>query len=60
MKYFTPDLIERYGSPDEKIANAADAEWEDALAQYDGYLQSIAPTLPEQPWPRAGRRPWQN
>jgi hypothetical protein len=47
MKHFTPDLIERYGSLDSSVADAADAEWEAALARYDGYLQSITPKLPQ-------------
>jgi hypothetical protein len=47
MKYFTRDLIERYGSQDEAIARAAEAEWEAALARYESYLQAIASDLPE-------------
>jgi hypothetical protein len=47
MKYFTPSLIERYGSLDTSVADAADAEWEDALARYDSYLQGLDPELPQ-------------
>jgi hypothetical protein len=47
MKYFTRDLIERYGSPDEAVANAADAEWEAVLERYEQGLRSIEAELPE-------------
>lgn len=47
MKHFTRDLIERYGSPDDAVARAADAEWEAALERYDRDLRAIEPELPE-------------
>jgi hypothetical protein len=47
MKYFTRELKERYGSPDDAVADAAHAEWEAALERYGGYLQSIDGELPE-------------
>src|SRR5262249_12212126 len=47
MKYFTPDLLARFGSPDDTIANAASEEWERAQAAYLEYLQAIRPTLPK-------------
>jgi hypothetical protein len=47
MKYFTKDLLERYGSEDDAVANAADAEWEDAIDRYEAYLQTIRPDMPE-------------
>jgi hypothetical protein len=47
MKYFTRELIERYGSPDEAVARAADAEWEATLRRYEEGLRSIEPELPE-------------
>jgi len=47
MKHFTRDLIERYGSPNEAVARAADAEWEQALERYEEGLQSIEAQLPE-------------
>jgi len=46
MKYFTPDLIERFGSQDDAVAHAAHEEWEAVLERYDGYLQSIEGDLP--------------
>jgi Protein of unknown function (DUF4085) len=47
MKYFPRDLLERYGSLDDAVANAAHAEWEAALERYEQYLQSIEAELPE-------------
>ena len=47
MKYFTPELIERYGSVNERVAGAADAEWEHALARYESHLQSLEPDFPQ-------------
>jgi hypothetical protein len=47
MKYFTKDLLERYGSEDDAVANAADAEWEEAIDRYEAYLQTIRPDMPE-------------
>jgi hypothetical protein len=47
MKYFTKNLIERYGSPDDRVAHAADDEWEIATDRYEAYLQTIRPDMPE-------------
>jgi len=47
MKYFTKDLLERYGSQDDAVANSADAEWETAIDRYEAYLQTIRPDMPE-------------
>jgi hypothetical protein len=47
MKYFTPDLLARFGSPDDDIADAANAEWEEALKQYRKHLKDIYFDLPE-------------
>ena len=48
MKYFTRDLIERYGAlDDDAISRAAEAEWEATLARYEQQLRSIEPKLPE-------------
>jgi hypothetical protein len=47
MKHFTRDLIERYGSPDDAVARAADAEWEGVLERYEQGLQAIEAELPE-------------
>jgi hypothetical protein len=47
MKHFTRDLIERYGSPDDAVARAADAEWEGVLERYEHGLQAIEAELPE-------------
>jgi hypothetical protein len=47
MKYFTRELHERYGSEDDAVAAAADAEWEAVLDRYESYLQSIQSELPE-------------
>ncbi len=47
MQYFTPSLIERLSSSDDAAAKAARDEWEEALARYERYLQSIEAALPE-------------
>jgi hypothetical protein len=47
MKYFTPELIEQLNSPERAIANAADAEWDRRLEEYEAHLQRLAPKLPE-------------
>ena len=47
MKYFTKDLIERYGSADDAVARVADAEWEAVLERYEAELQHVEPELPE-------------
>jgi hypothetical protein len=46
MKYFTPELIERLGSSDDKIADAAMAEWEAAVDQHADHLEAIRGKLP--------------
>lgn len=45
MKFFTFDLIDRYGSEDDAIADAADAEWEEQVDAYDQHLKHIEPSL---------------
>jgi hypothetical protein len=47
MKYFTKDLLERYGSEDDAVAHAAGDEWEEAIDRYEAYLQTIRPDMPE-------------
>src|SRR5436853_357764 len=46
MKYFTPDLLARFGSDDDAVADAASAEWEQVHATYLQHLQSIRAELP--------------
>jgi hypothetical protein len=46
VKYFTPDLITRFGSPDDRVADAADAEWERAIRRYHRRLAKIRDALP--------------
>jgi hypothetical protein len=46
MKYFTPDLLARFGSDDDAVADAASVEWEQALAAYLQHLQAIRGELP--------------
>jgi Protein of unknown function (DUF4085) len=47
MKYFTKNLLERYGSPDDAVARCAEDKWEGALDRYEAYLQTIRPDMPE-------------
>src|SRR5947209_4638280 len=46
MNYFTPDLLARFRSPDDPIADAANEEWEQALKNYTRHLKAIRPQLP--------------
>lgn len=47
MNYFTRDLLQRYGSEDDEVADAANAEWEQVLDRYRHHLKQISPELPE-------------
>jgi len=47
MKYFTPELLARYGSPDDAVADAAHAEWETATDTYQKHFRSIERHLPK-------------
>jgi hypothetical protein len=47
MKYFTPELLARYGSPDDRVADAAHAEWEAATEKYQKHFRSIERKLPK-------------
>jgi hypothetical protein len=46
VKYFTPELLARCRSLDEDVAEAADEEWEQAIAAYRQRLQEIRKSLP--------------
>jgi len=46
MKYFTPDLMLRYGSQDDDIADAANEEWEHRQEVYLGRLKELGSKLP--------------
>jgi hypothetical protein len=46
MKYFTPDLLQRFGSSNDVIADAAQAEWEQASARYVDELRAIKKHMP--------------
>ena len=46
MKYFTPDLLARFGSRDDEIADAANDEWEQLSKRYCEHLKTIYPDLP--------------
>jgi hypothetical protein len=46
MKYFTPDLLERFGSEDDQIALAAQVELERRSEMYSEHLKGIAEKLP--------------
>src|SRR5437868_1132835 len=46
MKFFTPELIERLGSLDDVDADAADAEWENAIDRHENQLEAIRDRLP--------------
>jgi hypothetical protein len=47
MKYITPDLLVRFGSPDDEVASRASQEWEKAHAAYVAHLAAIGPQFPK-------------
>src|SRR5687768_17609976 len=47
MKYFTAELLDRFGSDDDAVADQAQADWERASDQYLKHYKSIEPALPE-------------
>src|SRR5438132_9865325 len=47
MKYFTAELMARLGSPDDAVANAAAAEWDQILERYEHRLQQIRAEMPQ-------------
>jgi hypothetical protein len=47
MKFFTPDLLERFGSEDPLVANAAQDEWEERAEEYARKLSEIDVRLPQ-------------
>jgi hypothetical protein len=46
LRYFTPELIERLGSPDETIASQADAEWNLRQEAYERKLLELEARMP--------------
>src|SRR5262245_53775489 len=46
MNFFTPDLLVRYGSTDDAVADAAHQEWEKVHQDYLEHLRVIRPKLP--------------
>jgi hypothetical protein len=46
MKYFKPELLARYRSPDDEVADAAAEEWEQAIAEYRARIRAIRLRLP--------------
>jgi hypothetical protein len=46
MRFFTPELLERYSSTDPASASAAEAEWEAVNERYSEHLQALEPGLP--------------
>ena len=47
MKFFTPNLIERFGSDDDRIALAAQTELEQSSEAYSRRLSEVASELPQ-------------
>ena len=48
MLFFTPELYLRYNSQDDKLALAADAEWESAIVRYHHHLATVREKMPPQ------------
>lgn len=55
MKYFTPDLLGRFGSPDDAIALAAQEELEARAEQYTQHLKEVQAKLPNRLLEMQGR-----
>ena len=47
MRYFKPELLARCRSLDDDVAEAAAAEWDQAIARYNAKLAAIRPLFPE-------------
>lgn len=47
MRYFTPELLERLASLDDDVADAAEQEWERAIAQAKRRWRKIAKAFPK-------------
>ncbi len=47
MNYFTPDLLVRFGSENDQVADAASDEWEQLSKRYADHLRAISAGLPE-------------
>jgi hypothetical protein len=47
MKYFTPQRYLALQNFAPKAMDAADADWEQAVEQYEAYLQTVLPGLPD-------------
>jgi hypothetical protein len=41
MKFFTPDAYMRYNSPDNEVADRAEADWERAIEDYNQHLAAL-------------------
>ena len=48
MRYFTPELLARFRSPDDAVAEAASAEWDAATAAHDEMLRRLRAGMPFQ------------
>jgi hypothetical protein len=46
MRYFTPELIERFGALDDDIADAAQRAWDETSSRYREHLAGIRRHLP--------------
>ena len=46
MKFFTPELLTRFGASDDAIADAAQVEWEAATKRYSDSIRSMKKDMP--------------
>lgn len=46
MEFFTPELLLRFGSTEDAIADAAQEDWEEASQKYREHLKAIRSQLP--------------
>ena len=45
MKYFTADLLRRFGADDPAIASAASDEWDQACERYNAQIKALKPRM---------------
>src|SRR5208283_3286130 len=46
MRYFKPELLARYRSHDDSVAEAAALQWDRAIARYNQRLDNLRPFFP--------------
>lgn len=48
MKYFTWDILDRFGSSDDAVADRASEEWEEKIGEYTLYWEGLKSRVPNE------------